>query len=88
MCPEAVPVALFGGRGGAEVVAEYFASDSEKTKVIGFLNDIAEPGEKIGSYSVLGAFEDWTRLPEAVEFNAPIHMAKDIQRRARHIAIH
>jgi len=82
---KATPVVLFGGKGGAEVVAEYFASANDGPEVIGLLNDCVAPGEIIGSCPVLGSFDDWRTLPEDVVFNAPLHKAKDILRRSRRI---
>ena len=74
---------FFGGQGGAEVVAEYLARDHKNTEVLGFLNDFLPKGATIGCHQVLGTFADWRDLPGDVVFNAPLHKAKEMPKRAK-----
>ena len=78
----AAPVAIFGGKGGGEVVAEYLAARGMSERVLGFLNDGQPSGTRIAGYKVLGRFADWSGLPSDVLFNAPLHKVKESQQRS------
>ena len=75
-------IVFFGGRGGAEVTADYLATGRPQLRVLGFLNDEVEKGAAIGPYQVLGRFSDWQELPIDICFNAPLHKAKEMWKRA------
>jgi acetyltransferase EpsM len=49
------------------------------------LNDLLKPGAQISGTSVLGPFESWREQPERASFLAPLHKAKEMQRRAMRI---
>lgn len=74
-------IAIFGGQGGGDVIADYLDCMPERFRVLGFLNDLAQKGETICGRTVLGGFRDWRTLPEGVRFVAPLHKAKEIQKR-------
>ncbi|WP_285671479.1 acetyltransferase [Paralimibaculum aggregatum] len=79
-------LAIFGGRGGGEVMAETArALGAQGPAVIGFLNDEVPRGARIGVYPVLGSFADWPALPAAVQFIAPLHKVRQMPRRAARI---
>lgn len=79
MTPE--PIAIFGGQGGGDVIADYLDCMPDRFRVLGFLNDLAEPGATVCGRTVLGGFSDWHTLPDDVRFVAPLHKAKEIQKR-------
>jgi sugar O-acyltransferase (sialic acid O-acetyltransferase NeuD family) len=78
-------VALFGAKGGAEVVAEYLVQDSPRYQTVGYLNDYLPKGTIVNGVSVLGRFDEWEQLPEDVFFNAPLHKAKEMGSRSARI---
>jgi len=78
-------VAIFGGRGGGVVTAEYLAAAGASDRFLGFLNDIEAPGDLIAGYEVLGGFEDWRSLPDDTQFCAPLHKVKESQMRAARV---
>lgn len=67
------------------MTADYLASPPQPSAALGFLNDEIAVGETIGRTPVLGAFEDWPRMPVDVLFNAPLHKAKHMPARAARI---
>jgi acetyltransferase EpsM len=75
------PFAIFGGRGGGDVIADYLDLQPGTARVLGFLNDLTPPGSQVCGRTVLGGFADWRTLSEDVEFLAPLHKAKEIQSR-------
>lgn len=79
------PIAIFGGKGSAEVAAEYLAASGAENRVLGFLNDQIPIGEKLAGYDIVGAFEDWSKLPDTTLFLAPLHKAKEAQARLSRI---
>jgi len=80
---QAESVVIFGGKGGGEVVAEYLRRQRDGRPIpIGFLNDAEPKGTLIGGLPVLGSFHDWTSVPDAVSFIAPLHKAKFMPARA------
>lgn len=79
-------LALFGGRGGALVVAGYaLAARFADGEAIGLLNDEAAAGERIGGFRVLGGFAAWPTLPPETRFVAPLHKVREMPARARRI---
>lgn len=78
-------VALFGAKGGAEMVAEYLAQDPSRYETVGYLNDYLPKGTIVNGVSVLGRFDEWEQLPEDVLFNAPLHKAKEMGSRSARI---
>jgi sugar O-acyltransferase (sialic acid O-acetyltransferase NeuD family) len=83
--PPAVPLAIFGGRGGAAQAA-FAARRLEAQGVmrcVGLLNDDQPAGTLISGYPVLGPFTSWSELPGETRFLAPLHKAKEMGARAR-----
>lgn len=81
-------IALFGGEGGGAMVANAvrrLAAGGKAVAVAGFLNDAAPAGSTLCGAKVLGGFEAWRDLEDAVAFLAPLHKAKEIQRRSARI---
>ncbi|MBT8408146.1 MAG: acetyltransferase [Alphaproteobacteria bacterium] len=74
--------AIFGGRGGGAVYAEYIAVEGAPGTTVGFLNDVEEIGAELYGFEVLGKFSDWDRLPQDTRFLAPLHKVKQMQKRA------
>lgn len=79
------PVAIFGGRGGGLVTAEYLMAAGQSDTLLGFLNDELDRGETVGGYDILGRFEDWSMLPPDTRFCAPLHKVKVNAARASRI---
>ena len=75
-------IVIFGGKGRAEMAAEYVAASRGPDRVLGFLNDQIARGLNIGEYEVLWTFADWRQLPDDVVFNAPLHKVKEIPARS------
>jgi acetyltransferase EpsM len=75
------PYAIFGGRGGGDVIADYLDLQPGTATVLGFLNDLSPPGSLVCGRTVLGGFTDWRGLPTEARFLAPLHKAKEIQAR-------
>ena len=81
-------IALFGGEGGGAMVANAIrrlAAAGKPVGVAGFLNDALPAGSALCGAKVLGGFEAWRGLGPAVAFLAPLHKAKEIQRRSARI---
>jgi sugar O-acyltransferase (sialic acid O-acetyltransferase NeuD family) len=81
-------IILFGGPGGAAIVAQSvfrLASAGGGLRLLGFLDDALRPGTQVCGAPVLGPFEAWREQPERVSFLAPLHKAKEMQRRATRI---
>jgi acetyltransferase-like isoleucine patch superfamily enzyme len=77
------PVAIFGGRGDGALAAFTLARASapHPSPFIGFLNDVLSPGSPLEGAVVLGPFAHWASLTSA-GFLAPIHKAKEMEKRA------
>lgn len=78
-------IAIFGGKGGAEIAAHSIARLAEAwpgIALVGYLNDQLAPGTALLGGTVLGSFATWTELPPDIRFLAPLHKAKEM--RARH----
>jgi acetyltransferase EpsM len=78
-------IAIFGGKGGAEIAAHSVARLAEAwpgIALVGYLNDQLAPGAALTGGTVLGPFASWTELPGDVRFLAPLHKPKEM--RARH----
>lgn len=78
-----IPVAIFGGQGGGDVIADYLDRMPERYAVVGFLNDLAPKGAILCGRRVLGGFGDWSGLSDEVRFLAPLHKVREIQQRRR-----
>lgn len=81
-------VAIFGGRGGGQVVAESvkrLRTSGSVHELLGFLNDDIAVGSRELGAPILGPFGSWADLPEDVLFVAPLHKAKEMGQRARRI---
>jgi acetyltransferase EpsM len=77
-------IALLGGEGGGAMVANAIrrlAAAGRPVGVAGFLNDALPAGSALCGEKVLGGFDAWRGLGQAIAFLAPLHKAKDIQRR-------
>ena len=78
-------VAVFGGRGAGAMAAftlERLAAAGAEVRCVGFLNDFEPVGARIGGHPVLGPFAAWRNLPTTTRFNASLHKAKEMARRA------
>jgi acetyltransferase EpsM len=78
-------IAIFGGKGGAEIAAHSVARLAEAwpgIALVGYLNDQLAAGTALLGGTVLGPFAAWSELPHDVRFLAPLHKAKEM--RARH----
>lgn len=81
-------IAIFGGTGGGEIAANIIrraASHGAPVKIVGYLNDVLPQRHALLGSIVVGTFDQWTTLPEHVRFVAPLHKAKDAQRRSARI---
>lgn len=79
---------LFGGPGGGAIVAQSvrrLAAAGEGIRLLGFLNDGLKAGDRVGGAPVLGPFEAWRAQPDRASFLAPLHKAKEMQRRVARI---
>src|SRR4030095_6622735 len=59
-------IAIFGGKGGAEIAAHSVARLAEAwpgIALVGYLNDQLAPGAALAGGTVLGPFASWTELP-------------------------
>lgn len=68
---------LFVGQDGAEAVAETLAK-GPSVRVLGVLSNSAPMGSILSGLPVLGSYEDWTRLPDDILFNAPLYTDQDM----------
>lgn len=50
-------------------------------RLLGFLNDTLAVGDRVGNYSVLGRFEDWSRMPPETKFIAAFPFATAMKER-------
>jgi sugar O-acyltransferase (sialic acid O-acetyltransferase NeuD family) len=78
------PVAIFGGRGDGAAAAFTLAraADPHPSPFAGFLNDVEAPGSMIEGARVLGPFAHWSTLNPLTRFLAPLHKAKEMERRS------
>jgi len=79
---------LFGGPGGGAIVAQTvrrLAAAGEDLRLLGFLNDELKAGDMVGGAPVLGPFDAWRAQPDHTSFLAPLHKAKEMQRRVARI---
>lgn len=75
-------IALFGGKGGAEIAAHSVARLAAAwpgIALVGYLNDQSSPGTALLGGTVLGPFAMWAELPHDVRFLAPLHQAKEMR---------
>ncbi len=82
------PVAVFGGQGGGALAAfilRRIEASTGNARFAGYLNDTAAAGSSIGTGLVLGRFDSWASLPPDTHFLAPLHKAKEMERRAQRI---
>jgi sugar O-acyltransferase (sialic acid O-acetyltransferase NeuD family) len=88
LAAECIPVAILGGYGSGQIVAESvwrLQQAGSPFQLLGFLNDDLAPGASTLGATVLGRFETWCNLPIATRFIAPLHKAKLMARRATRI---
>src|SRR4029077_20501166 len=88
MVERPVRVAILGGFGGGQVVAESvnrLRSAGSAHELLGFLNDEVAAGSCELGAPVLGPFAAWVDLPDDVLLIAPLHKATEMARRARRI---
>ena len=79
---------LFGGPGGGAIVAQTvrrLAAAGEDIRLLGFLNDGLKTEDRVGGAPVLGPFDAWRAQPDRSSFLAPLHKAKEMQRRVARI---
>jgi sugar O-acyltransferase (sialic acid O-acetyltransferase NeuD family) len=77
-------VAILGGRGGGEIAADILCrchDSGSANELVGYLNDQMQRGEQLLGGEIIGRFDDWSTLPADVHFLAPLHKAKEMQRR-------
>lgn len=74
-------LAIFGGPGGGEIVAQSVAGLDGRFEFIGYLNDELPPGRKLLGGDVLCTFGQWSSLPDDVQFIAPLHKAGEMEAR-------
>lgn len=77
-------IVIFGGVGGGEIAAHIIAraiGRGAPRKIVGYLNDVLPPQHALLGGPVIGAFDQWRDLPAHVRFVAPLHKAKEAQRR-------
>jgi len=85
---KAQPVVIFGGPGAGSLVAQFvnnIQAVDQSLELYGFLNDELVAGSSFYGASVLGDFDSWRKLPEEVQFIAPLHKAKHMRERAARI---
>jgi acetyltransferase EpsM len=82
-------IVILGGHASGLIVADSIrgrAGAGDAIRTIGFLNDELEVGQSIGGYPVLGAFEDWNRLPAGAEFIAAFPLPQAARERHARLA--
>ena len=81
-------VAVFGGPGGGEIVAQSILRAermNSELQFVGYLNDHLPVGHGLLGGAVLGGFGDWKALPEETVFVAPLHKAKAMPERLQRL---
>jgi acetyltransferase EpsM len=81
-------IAIFGGKGGAEIAAHSVVRLAEAwpgIALVGYLNDELPPGTALLGGTVLGPFATWTELPPDVRFLAPLHKPKEMRARRERV---
>ena len=74
-------IAIFGGPGGGAIVAQSVIALGDSVQLLGFLNDVIQPGERILGVPVLGPFASWRDLDPDVMFMAHLHKVDAMEAR-------
>jgi sugar O-acyltransferase (sialic acid O-acetyltransferase NeuD family) len=74
-------LAIFGGPGSGEIVAQSVVGLDDRFEFIGYLNDGLPRGGKLLGGDVLGTFGQWSSLPDDVQFIAPLHKVGEMEAR-------